>query len=217
MRHVFVETNWVVAYAAPEHRQLPDALRLFDRAATGELRLYLPSFCLTEGREAIRRRCQPRGEADSLRKYVSWALDNKHMSDRDAATVRQAVQGFEAKVQRELASLASTLGNVRLRGDAIDVFALDQEMVERAVDLGASELYLEPYDQAVLAAVLVRATRLRDRGEDDVCFCERDGHLQPWDDRGNAKQALTQLYDEAHVWVYGDFELESPERPPDWG
>jgi hypothetical protein len=191
-------------------------LRLFDRAAAGELRLHLPSLCLTEGREAIRRRCQPRGEADALRKYVAWALDSKHMSDRDAATVRQAVEGFEVKVRRELASLASTLDSVRLRGDAIDVFGLDQEMVERAVDLGASDLHLEPYDQAVLAAVLVRASRLRHQGELDVCFCERDRDLQPWDERGNARQPLARLYDEAHVWVYGDFELESPERPAEW-
>jgi hypothetical protein len=151
-----------------------------------------------------------------LRKYVAWALDTKHMSDRDAATVRQAVEGFEVKVRRELASLTSTLDSVRLRGDAVEVFGLDQEMVERAVDLGASDLNLEPYDQAVLAAVLVRASRLRDQGELDVCFCERDRDLQPWAERGNAKQPLARLYDEAHVWVYGDFELESPERPADW-
>src|SRR5437667_413829 len=50
MKHVFVETNWVVAYAAPAHLQLPAALSLAERAAAGELRLYIPSVCLTEAR-----------------------------------------------------------------------------------------------------------------------------------------------------------------------
>jgi hypothetical protein len=54
-------------------RGVPDARRLFERALAGEVRLYLPSVCLTEGREAVRRRCQPRSEADALRVYVTWA------------------------------------------------------------------------------------------------------------------------------------------------
>jgi predicted nucleic acid-binding protein len=216
VRHVFVETNWVVGYAAPEYRQLPEARRLFDRATAGELRLHLPSFCLTEARETIRRKYQPRGEADALRNYVAWARANGRTNDADADTVRRALDGFETKVRGELASLVSTLDSLRRRADAVDVFALDQATLERAIELGTSDMTLEPYDQAVLAAVLVRGTRLRERGESDVSFCELDGNLQPWDKLGNAKRPLTQLYDDAGVWVYGDFELESPERLVDW-
>lgn len=216
MRHVFVETNWIVAYAAPEHRQVPDARRLYERALAGEVRLHLPSICLTEGRATIRRRCQPRSEADALRSYVTWAHGNDRMTERDAAVVRGAVDGFENKVRRELAALPQTLESLRRQPGAIDVFALDQDMLERAVALGATDLDLEPYDQAVLAAVLTRGAGLRDDGEDDVCFCELDRDLQPWDNQGNAKQQLVRLYDESRVWVYGDFALESPECPPDW-
>jgi len=43
-----------------------------------------------------------------------------------------------------------------------------------------------------------------------------DADLQPWDKRGNAKQLLTKLYDEALVWVYGDFGMNAPERPDGW-
>jgi len=75
-------------------------------------------------------------------------------------------------------------------------------------------LELEPYDQAVLAGVLVCGSRLRRDGATEVSFCELDGDLQPWDKRGNAKQPLTQMHDDAGIWVYGDFELGEP--PPDW-
>jgi hypothetical protein len=44
MRHVFVETNWVVAYSAPAHQQVPHAAKLIDEASLGKLKLYLPGY-----------------------------------------------------------------------------------------------------------------------------------------------------------------------------
>jgi hypothetical protein len=73
VKHVFVETNWVVAYAAPAHLQLPAALTLALKAQRDELRLYIPSVCLTEARYPIRTKFHPRMPADSLRKYLAWA------------------------------------------------------------------------------------------------------------------------------------------------
>jgi predicted nucleic acid-binding protein len=216
VRPVFVETNWVVGYAAPEHHQLPDARSLFDRAAAGELRLYLPSVCLTEARTATRRRFQPRREADAIRQFLDWGRRNGRVTAAEDQLVRRIVDQFESRVRAELDGLDATLEALRSCPDAIDVFALDDEMLERSVELGASDLDLNPFDQAVLAAVLVRAKRLRDAGHEELAFCELDGDLQPWDKQGNAKQPLTRLYDEARVWVYGDFELAAPSRPPGW-
>jgi hypothetical protein len=88
-------------------------------------------------------------------------------------------------------------------------------MLERAMTLAATDLYLQPFDQAVLAAVLVRAEQLRDAGQHDICFCELDADRQCWDRRGNPRPDLQALYDQAGVWVYGDFELRSPSRPED--
>ena len=36
MKRVFVETNWVVAYAAPAHLRLPAALTLAEKVERGE-------------------------------------------------------------------------------------------------------------------------------------------------------------------------------------
>jgi len=62
MRHVFVETNWVFAYAAPAHHKRLDAVELLARARANEVRIHLPAPCLTEARLPIMRKCQPRNE-----------------------------------------------------------------------------------------------------------------------------------------------------------
>jgi hypothetical protein len=85
-------------------------------------------------------------------------------------------------------------------------------MLVRAVELSTENLDLRPFDQAILAAVLVRAEALRDSGADEVSFCELDGDLQPWDRNGRVKQPLATLYDSARVWVYGDFAMENPPK-----
>jgi hypothetical protein len=83
-------------------------------------------------------------------------------------------------------------------------------MLVRAVELSIENPDLEPFDQAILAAVLVRARALRDLGADDIAFCEPDGHLLPWDKKtGGIKQPLAALYDAAGVRVYIDFAMES--------
>lgn len=197
-----------------------DAVRLLERAQAGEMMLHLPSVCLTEARATIPRRFKQRSESpdtQAIKKYLAWAKLHERISDDEDAVVRRILDRFESMVRTELdrldATLQATLAALR-SNPVIEVFALDDEMLERAIDLGASELDLEPYDQAILAAVLVRGSRLRSGGATEVFFCELDSDLQPWDKRGNAKQPLTQMYDDAGVWVYDDFELEEP--PPDW-
>jgi hypothetical protein len=85
-------------------------------------------------------------------------------------------------------------------------------MLVRAVELSVQNLDLKPFDQAILAAVLVRAQALRESGADDISFCELDGDLQPWDKNGRSKEPLTAFYDAVGVWVYGDFAMENPPR-----
>jgi hypothetical protein len=87
-------------------------------------------------------------------------------------------------------------------------------MLVRAIELSTENLDLKPFDQAILAAVLVHAEALRDSGADEVSFCELDGDLQPWDKSARVKQPLAALYDSAGVWVYGDFAMENPPKRP---
>jgi hypothetical protein len=128
---------------------------------------------------------------------------------------REVLDRFEQQVHAELKQLDDTLASLR-REPGIEVFPLNENMLKRAVDLCTLDLSLKPFDQAILAAVLVRAEELRRAGEADLCFCETDTDLQPWDRRGDAKQPLTDLYDAAALWVYSDFDLRAPERPENW-
>ena len=215
MRHVFVETNWVFAFAAPAHHKIPAAVELSARARSGELRLHLPAFCVTEARVPIVTKCQPRREADALREFLTWAGSEGTLHSGVIETTRQVLDLFEAHVRSELArlpDLLSSLGSER----SVDVFPMNDRMLARSVELGFLDLSLKPLDQAVLAGVLGRSEELWAAGERDLCFCELDSDLQPWDKYGNPKPPLVELYDGARIWVYGDFELLAPERPDDW-
>ena len=123
-----------------------------------------------------------------------------------------ALDQYEAAVLSELDELEARLQSLT-EDPGIEVFALTELMLARAVELASLNLDLKPFDQAILAAILVRGEQLRDEGADEIAFCELDSDLQPWDKNGEAKQPLTGLYGSAHVWVYGDFGLNSPERP----
>lgn len=158
MKHVFVETNWVVSYCAPPHACLPAAVELARKAEKGEVQLYLPSICLTEANRPIRTKYKTREAADSV---------------------------------------------------GMDVFALNEQMLSRAVDLATTkDLDLKPFDQAILAAVLVRAESLRGEGAEDILFCELDSDLQYWDKHGNMKEPLAGLYKAAGILIYGDFAFQ---------
>jgi hypothetical protein len=89
-------------------------------------------------------------------------------------------------------------------------------MLDLATTLAFSRVVAKPFDHAILAGVLVRSSRLWAAGERGISFCEADADLQPWDRFGNAKPPLTDAYDKAHVWVYGDFTLAHPPRDKDF-
>ena len=161
MRHVFVETNWVVAYAAPAHQRLPTAMSLVSRAAAGDLRLYVPSICLTEARYPIRTKFNPRLPADSLRKYLAWARSEGKVSPDEERTVLRVLDEYESSMSAELEGLDERLKSLTSH-PGVEVFALRNEMLVRAVELSTQNLDLKPFDQAILAAVLARASAASD-------------------------------------------------------
>ncbi len=204
MRHVFVETNWVVAYAAPAHHRNPDALELFDRAASGEIKLYLPVICIAEARRPIFERFQSRNEADRVRQFLLWARDAGIVNAAEDEATRRVLDRMEGRVKADLARLNEAFEDLKA-ANGIEIFNLSQEMLERCADLSYLELHLDPYDQAILAAILVRGERLLADGVDETAFCELDSDLQPWNKDRNPKERLAELYDKAHIWVYRDF------------
>jgi hypothetical protein len=87
-------------------------------------------------------------------------------------------------------------------------------MLERALSLSIENLDLHPFDNAILAAVLIRSEEIRAQDQkNELFFCTLDSDLQPWDKNGNMKPLLKRLYDDTSVSVYGDFEMSSRARP----
>jgi predicted nucleic acid-binding protein len=215
-RHVFLETNWVVACFAPAHFQMSDASNLLHETRQGRILLHIPSICLSEARSVVRRKFQPRTHADNLRNYLRWAKQETIVSEEKSRIVREVLDTYENVLQRELERLEERLATLG-KEPGVDVFPLTDRMLERSVQLGSERLELDPIDNSILAAVLTRAGEIRSSDKTtEIFFCELDSHLQAWDRFGNRKLPLAQLYDDAHVWVYGDFSMESPDRPEDW-
>lgn len=206
MHYVFAETNWVVGYAAPGHHGVPAAKRLAERAAAGEVYIKVPALSFSEARATIRRKFKPRHEADAIRQFLVAQRSTGRITEDEAGAVRKVLNLFETCIEQDLRQLDQTLRELRTQ-PGVEVFALDDEMLAMAADLTEAPLELQPFDHAVLAAVLVEAKRLRARGADAVCFCELDRDLQPWDRQGRAKEPLASLYRTAGVEVYSTFAI----------
>lgn len=212
MKHVFVETNWIVDYCAPAHRRVLAAVNLLEAANSGRVSLHLPAPCLTEARSTIRTKFQPT-EANRLREFLKWAKAGGHLATEQVDSTREVLNQFERIVKQDLDHLEARLEQLK-NERGLEVFPLSTKMLEKSISL-ATEVELKPFDNSILAAVLVRAEELVNEGETDLAFCELDADLQPWDKNGNRKPVHTRLYDNARVWVYGDFTMTTPEKPGD--
>jgi hypothetical protein len=204
---ILVETNWVVDIIAPAHLQSPQAIQLLQRAQAGEFELCVPAICLAEARETVPRRFAPRSRSGDFRTFVRWAKDEGRVTGEDAKAAFRVFDQFDGLVTHELTKVSERL-NALAKHPHLSVFPLSEPMLERQVSIGAMDLSLKPYDLAVLAAVLVKSGELRQEGHLWIGFCEMDSDLQPWDKSGARKSILSDLYDEARLWVYGDFLLE---------
>lgn len=191
MLHLFVETNWVVDFAAPAFRRTRAAQDLVEEAKSGKLRLHLPSLCLAEARKVILNKFQPR-EADVVRDFIRWALANGQIEASARDTVLDTIKLFEDDVKHDLNDLDNVFSRLR-NTNGVDVYPLEDEQLKLAIDIGATTT-LNPFDQSVLAAVLGRADSIRATDPSaEFAFCERDGDLQPWDKNGNGRRELLEL------------------------
>ena len=177
--------------------------------------MHLPALCLSEVPRPIRARCQPRNEAGAIRDFLKWSRNAARLTAEDYQTTDRLLSQFEAFVDSQLAVLPGTLAGLRNEPN-LEVFALNERMLAMSIDVAVADLPLQPFDQSILAAILIRARELWGSGEHDLCFCEMDADLWPQDRNGNARPPLEKLYREASVWVYKDFEMSKPVRPAGW-
>jgi hypothetical protein len=179
MRHVFVETNWLVDDAAPVHKRVPAAAGLLEKARRGELLLHLPSVCVVEAKRKIHQ-FQPRKTAEEFRNYVRWAHVEGELSDGDRNVVLANLSKLESRVSKDLKDLDETIASLK-KESGLKVFSPSERHLEMSTEL-SFQLNLEPFDQTILAGILVRAEEILLESKDaELVFCEKDGDLQPWD------------------------------------
>jgi predicted nucleic acid-binding protein len=214
MQHVFVETNWLHDYAAPAHHKVPEAVTLLERAQRGELTLYIPNVSFAEARHSIQSKCQP-ADGPGIHRYIRWAHKNNELNDEQARAAHELAERYVEDINKELSAVPSILRRVASL-PYVKVFAFDDEMLDLANHLALTKVAQKPFDHAILAGILVSSSRLWTHGERGISFAELDNDLQPWGPKGAPKDDLRKLYDDAHVWVYGDFTLQFPPRRVDF-
>jgi hypothetical protein len=208
--HVLVETNWVVDVVAPSLSRNPDAAALYQRARRNELVLHLPAVCLLESRKVVKER-RVRADLEAIRSFIRDRKASAEINELVANAAFDVLSRFQQHVEHERGQTPIRIA--ALAADrAIDIFALDEKMLARSVDLvSQTALNLNPFDLSILAAVLTHGATLRDQGH-DVSFCTLDADLQPWD-RNGRRTDLADLFDAAGIWVFGDFVMQTPPRP----
>ena len=142
-----------------------------------------------------------------MRQFLLWARDTNVVDAAEDETTRRVLDRMESRVKADLDRVEDSLDSLRV-AKGVEVFHLDQEMLERCASLSYLLLDLKPFDQAILAAILVRAEQLRSEGVDETDFCELDSDLQPWDKDRNPKRQLAELYNAARISVHEDFLLK---------
>ncbi len=212
MKHVFVETNWVVDVCAPAHHRKGKAMRLAERARDGEVRLHMPGLCLREAAHVLGQRFKPKG--DDLKAFRKWAFEAGKITGEESRAAVRFIETYERTLRMDLARIDQHIDGLAMSG-VVEVFALNDRMLERALALRTVQL--RPVDECVLAAILVRADELRQQeGASDFAFCELDTDLQPWNRDGERRKPLCRLYDEARIWVYNGFDMRWPEKRAGW-
>jgi hypothetical protein len=94
-----------------------------------------------------------------VRNFLLWAKGENIVEAAVDETVRRTLDQMESLVRRDLDRLDDSLQTLRSeRG--IEIFNLKENMLERCT--GLSHLGLEPFDQAILASILVKAEILKE-------------------------------------------------------
>ncbi len=203
---VFVESNWVYEYCAPAHRRTRDAEALVVRAAQGEIQLLVPGICLREGAAAVRTKCQPK--VTELREYRRLAVSDGRLSEVTSGIVVDFLNQFERHVREDLAGIDERLALLLLK-PGVRVFAHSEAVLERVLELRnvPDTAVPKPFDESILAAVLVKAGELRSEGMTDIRFCCLDEDLRPWTRKGEPKPGMAALYHEAGVTFVNDLSV----------
>lgn len=151
-----------------------------------------PHIALREAKAAILRKHQPK-EHRILQQFRKWAKDHQEIDAQTSIAANQFLGKFSDLVTTELARLDQRIDEIQ-SASGLEVFALNDAMLERSISLRVEvpDPQLKPFDETILAAVLVRAGDLV--SESRRIFCTLDFDLSPVV-RNNTRKYLSAVYE----------------------
>lgn len=172
MKHVFVETNFLIDLLRPFPSK--DAEALFARNDGVDLRLHIPWCSQSEAWRTLSDRIirEDLGFTDAMMKFAlrRWLADRTLFDKAEVEKVRDlanadraaALRTLEQRIQETVTSMARIDPMPPVVARTLRVFMVKS---------------LKPFDEMVLGAVLSKATELHAAGERDLHFCDLDGDL----------------------------------------
>lgn len=173
MKHVFLETNWIISFLAPAWFHDATAASLLQRHLDGAIRIYVPVVAIHEARKKL-----PNWSPKQVKDFdnlANWLVQGKLELAQDLKEARErghsALQAFEKNWQHRLLELCKTLEG--------SIFPYRESSMELQIELAKKPIHLDPFDQAILCSVVSEALLIRgaDSGA-EVLFCTKDSHLQ---------------------------------------
>jgi len=195
MKHVFVETNFLVSLLRPFPAK--DASDLFARNDGVNLRLYIPWCSQAEARRTLTEIIKADlGFTDTMMEFVRrrWHADRTLFDKREIDKVKALA---DEDRRAAIATLDQQIANTVARMTRIDP---SPDVVARTLRVFTVKA-LKPFDEMVLGAVLAKATELFAAGEHDLVFCELDRDL------ASQHPPLVNEYAACGLTVLHDFEV----------
>lgn len=172
MKHVFVETNFLVDLLRPFPSR--DAEALFKRNDGVNLRLYVPWCSQSEAWRTLSDRIirEDLGFTDAMMKFAvrRWLADRTLFDKGEVEKLRDLANADRAAA---LTSLEQRIEHAVLSMQRIDP---TPAVVARTLKVFMVKS-LKPFDEMVLGAILSKASELFAAGERDLHFCDLDGDL----------------------------------------
>lgn len=167
MKHVFVETNFLVDVARPFPS--PDAAALLQRAQTGgDVTLYMPWVAVAEAKRTLDRIIrEDLGFTDAMARFAAREF-------RDGTLTRENKKVVDALQVRASTARSAAIKAIATSVDAVAASATliepGKAVVQKVLSLFAVKS-LRPFDEMVLGAVLTKAAEIHLQGESDLWFC----------------------------------------------
>lgn len=165
MKHVFVETNFLVELLRPFPARA--AGRLFARNGK-DATLYVPWVSLVEAKRTLDRIIQEDlGFPDTMMRRAGRALVAKNLSTSDHKVLVDFARATEQERDLQLGAIETRLDDL---AKELVVIEPDKRVIEKTLRLHPVKS-LKPFDEMVLGAVLVKAADVRAAGASAMYFC----------------------------------------------